>query len=353
MKLAKKLSFMLAYLLTTLPFVGLYYGGLCNFVTIFILFSAIPLVDYWVSDKTNPDSTEENKLSHSLYFKGLTWFYVPLQLLYFLVAIYYLSHYTYSWYEWLGFTLSIGLLTGGLGITIAHELMHKNSRFDRFLSKILLSMVCYGHFFIEHVRGHHVRVATPEDPATARLGENIYHFLPRTIIGSFRSAFWLEIKRLQQKGYFVYGWHNQFWWIIPLPISIALLCYYYGGWIILCFFFLQSLTAIIMLEVVNYVEHYGLLRNKLNNGDYEKVNIHHSWNANHWLSNVLLFHLQRHSDHHAFGARPYQILRHRDESPQLPSGYLGMIVLALFPPLWRQIMDKRVLAYRQKLNTCR
>ncbi|WP_454784045.1 alkane 1-monooxygenase [Legionella sp. WA2024007413] len=346
MKLSKKLSFMLAYLLVILPFIGFYYGGFYTFLPFFILFTLVPCMDIWLLDPSNPNPTEEHLLLKAKYFKLLTWIYVPLQCCFIILAAYLIAHVPLTAKEFIGFSLSIGLLTGGIGITLAHELMHKNSQVDQLLSKILLVSVCYGHFFIEHVRGHHVHVATPKDPATSRLGESLYQFLPRTIIGSFRSASNLERKRLKRLGYPWYHVKNQFWWIIGIPIILALLLLYYGGWMVLLFFMIQSLTAIILLEIINYVEHYGLERKKFADGSYEKVSIQHSWNASHWLSNMLLFHLQRHSDHHVHGARPYQLLRHLDASPQLPSGYLGMIILALFPPLWRKVMDKRVLAHR-------
>ncbi|KTD40773.1 alkane 1-monooxygenase [Legionella parisiensis] len=346
MKRSKKLCFMLAYLLVILPFIGFYFGDFYTFLPFFILFTLVPLIDVWFVDPGNPDSTQEHILLKDRYFKLLTWLYVPLQYCFLILATYLLIHFPLTTTEFIGFSLSIGLLTGGIGITLAHELMHKNSMIDQILSKLLLVSVCYGHFFIEHVRGHHVHVATSKDPATSRLGEGLYQFLPRTIIGSFRSAMNLERKRLNRLGYAWFHLKNQFWWIISMPIFLAMTLFYYGGWIALFFFILQSLTAIILLEVINYIEHYGLERKKLANGYYEKVSTQHSWNASHWLSNMLLFHLQRHSDHHVHGARPYQVLRHIDSSPQLPSGYLGMIILAFFPPLWRKVMDKRVLAKR-------
>ncbi|QEY52227.1 alkane 1-monooxygenase [Legionella longbeachae] len=346
MKLSKKLSFMLAYLLVLLPFIGFYYGNFYTFLPFFVLFTVVPIIDYWFIDPNNPSTSEEQKLQQERYFKLLTWFYVPLQCCVLLFSVYLVVHYSLSLIELIGFSVSIGLLTGGVGITLAHELMHKNTTIDQTLSKVLLVTVGYGHFFIEHVRGHHVHVATPKDPATSRLGESLYQFLPRTLIGSFQSSWLIERKRLERLGYSSYHLKNQFWWIISAPIILALAIFSYGGWSALFFFVLQAVTAVLLLEIINYIEHYGLERKKLANGYYEKVSPQHSWNANHWLSNMLLFHLQRHSDHHTHGARPYQILRHIDSSPQLPSGYLGMMILALFPPLWRRVMDKRVIAKR-------
>lgn len=347
MPLTKKLSFLLVYLLLPLPFIGISLGGLYSFL-IFLIFAGIPLIDYWVHDSNNPDVSQEKLLAKEKYFSIITFIYTPIQLALLIAAFYIVATTALKWYEWLGFAMSIGLITGGVGITLAHELMHKKSGLQQFMSKALLSMVCYGHFIIEHVRGHHVKVATPEDSASAKLGESVYQFLPRTIIGSFKSAMQLELCRLRNKQFSPYSYHNQFWWIILVPVLIATLCFFIGGLSLLFFFLLQSAVAILMLELVNYIEHYGLQRQKLPNGQYEKVSPCHSWNANHWLSNMLLFHLQRHSDHHTYGGRPYQILRHMDESPQLPSGYLGMMFLALFPPLWHYVMDKRAISYQSR-----
>ncbi|STY29650.1 alkane monooxygenase [Legionella wadsworthii] len=348
MKLSKKICFLLAYILVLLPFIGFYLGNIYTFLPFFVLFTLIPLMDFWLVDSSNPDSVQDKLLMKDSYFKVISWMYVPLQCFILIFAIYLIIHYPLTIIELIGFSLSIGLLTGGIGITLAHELMHKNFFIDQILGKILLVSVCYGHFFIEHVRGHHVYVGTPHDPATSRLGESVYHFLPRTISGSFTSALKIERKRLERKGHPWFHYKNEFWWIINIPILISFFLCFYGGWKALVFFLLQSLTAILLLEIINYIEHYGLERKKLANGTYEKVSDQHSWNANHWLSNMLLFQLQRHSDHHLHGARPYQVLRHIDTSPQLPSGYLGMIILALFPPLWRKTMDKRVFEIQPK-----
>lgn len=351
MSALKKYSFLIIYLLIPLPIIALKLGGWFILMPLLILFVLIPFVDLFIHDSQNPSKEQEQQLIKDGFFKYITYFYVPAQIAMISYGVYIVSTAHLQWFEWVGFTLSIGLVSGGAGINLAHEMMHKNNPVQQFLSKVLLVTVCYGHFFIEHVKGHHVRVATPDDPATAQLGESFYHFVPKTLIGSFKSAFNLEKKHLKRKGYSLWSIHNHFWWIILCPLTIATTCLMYGGLEALAFFLIQSFIAIMTLEVVNYIEHYGLQRKKLANGEYEKVNPHHSWNANHWLSNILLFHLQRHSDHHTFGARPYQILRHMDEGPQLPSGYFGMLVIALIPPLWRAIMDKRVLTYREQLHS--
>lgn len=344
----KKYLFLLIYLLVPLPYLGLWLGGWLCFIPFYILFAFVPLIDAFVLDENNINPKDEASCAHSAYYRYILYPYVPIQLLMIGYGAYYIHNHEMLWYEWLGFTTSIGLISGGAGINLSHEMMHKNNKVMQFLSKTLLSSVCYGHFFIEHVKGHHVRVATPEDPATAQLGESLYHFLPKTLVGSFRSALRLERNRLKRKGLSIGHWSNQFWWIIGVPALFCVMFYLYGGGSALAFFILQSFIAILTLEIVNYIEHYGLERKKLADGSYEKVNPCHSWNASHWLSNLLLIHLQRHSDHHTYGARPYQVLRHMEQSPQLPSGYLGMLVLALFPPIWRAVMDKRVLEFKEK-----
>jgi alkane 1-monooxygenase len=350
MSLLKKYCFLLAYLVVLMPIFALHLGGWLSFIPFMIVFALVPLIDAFIRDTHNPSKTQETVLVKDNFFKYITYAYVPMQLALIAYGAYVVSTNSLSWNEWLGFTMSIGLVTGGVGINLSHEMMHKNSRLQQFLSKTLLVSVCYGHFLIEHVKGHHVRVATPEDPATAQLGESLYNFLPKTITGSFKSAWHLETKRLHRKGISLLNIRNHFWWIITVPVAIASFCFILGGLNALAFFLLQSFVAILTLEIVNYIEHYGLERRKLPNGEYEKVNPYHSWNANHWLSNSILFHLQRHSDHHTYGARPYQVLRHMDQSPQLPSGYLGMMVLALFPPLWKAVMDKHVIEYRKRLK---
>ncbi|WP_131781957.1 alkane 1-monooxygenase [Legionella gresilensis] len=346
----KKTSFMLVFLLVFLPFLGYSLGGLYNFLPTFLLFTLVPFIDYLVQDYANPNDQQEQSLKKDWYFKAVTLIYVPVQIIFLSIAIYIVSTHTLIWYEWLGFCLSIGALTGGIGINLAHELVHKNNTFEQFAGKVLLSMVFFGHFLIEHVRGHHIWVGTPHDPDTAKLGENFYQFFPKAFIKSFIWALKFEKNRLQKNQRSFYDYHNQFWWIIFAPLAISVFCYILGGWSALLFFIGQAMIAIFILETVNYIEHYGLERQKLANGQYEKVSFQHSWNANHWLSNVILFQLQRHADHHLNGAKPYQVLKHIDESPQLPTGYLGMIFLALIPPLWHKVMDKRVLDYRSKHN---
>lgn len=341
MSVWKRYSFFSVYILAFLPVLGCILGGFYNYLPLAIVFGFIPSVDYFFKDPNNPTSESIPSLLGDHFFKWVTILYVPLQLMITAICLYWVSQSDLRWYEWLGFALSLGVVTGGLGITVAHELMHKNSKLQHGLSKLLLINVCYGHFFIEHIRGHHVHVATPRDPATARFGESFYQFYPRTVIGSFKSAWKIEVNRLLRKNRSLWSFSNQFWWIIWAPVGVMGIIYTLLGLSATLFFVVQAVIGFSLLEVVNYVEHYGLLRDKKEDGSYERVSPKHSWNSNHRLTNSLLFHLQRHSDHHTYPGRPYQVLRHLEESPQLPSGYAGMICIALIPPLWFKIMNKR------------
>ncbi len=341
----KRFSFLLCFGLMALPPIGYWLGGWFNYLVLAVVFLAIPCVDYFFLDEGNPEGEDYQVLLGDRFFAYLTYAFVLVQLLLTGYGIVSVAVKDIAWFDFVGFALSLGVIAGGIGITVAHELMHKPKKLDQTLSKVLLSLVCYGHFFIEHIRGHHVNVATPKDPATARMDESLYRFLPRTLVGSFKSAWALEQKRLRHKGLSLWCRQNQFYWIIGAPVVISLVLLLLFNIKAVMFYWLQSIVAILMLEIVNYVEHYGLAREKLANGQYERVSPKHSWNANHWLTNSLLFHLQRHSDHHTHTTRPYQVLRHLKESPQLPVGYPGMILLALLPPLWFKMMNPKAQAY--------
>lgn len=239
------------------------------------------------------------------------------------------------------FALAVGTVTGGIGITVAHELGHRAARIDRAIAKALLVSVLYGHFFVEHVRGHHVRVATPDDPATAPRGMNVYRFLLRSVIGGFAHAWRLEAMRLRRSGRS--AWHPSNWVLSGAVLSGLLLgaATWAGGVPALVLFVLQAVWACVLLEIVNYIEHYGLQRRRVA-ARYEPVQPRHSWNADFAISNWLLFNLQLHSDHHAHMERPYEALRTMPEAPQLPAGYPTMVVAVLIPPLWFALIERRL-----------
>ena len=314
----------------------------------------MPLLDLvFGEDFSNPPESAVQQLEQDRFYRALVWAYVPFQLAGTAYGAWLASTQHLPWYAFIGLVLSVGSFNG-IGIATAHELGHKKETLDRWLAKIALAPTLYGHFYVEHNRGHHRRVATPEDPASARMGESFWAFLPGTVLGSLRSAWELERERLTGLGKSVWsaGNDNLQAWAMSIVFYGALLAWL--GWPVLFFLVAQGLYGASMLEVVNYVEHYGLLRQKDACGRYVRCQPEHSWNSNHIVGNILLYHLQRHSDHHAHPARRYQALRHFEQAPQLPAGYATMITAAYFPPIWYALMDHRVVAHYacdlQKIN---
>ena len=319
-----------------------------------IILVVVPAIDLVAGlDRSNPPDDVIEQLENDKYYRWITYAFLPIQYVGFVGAFIWIARPDLlgvdelSLFGKIGIAISIGCI-GGIGINTAHELGHKKESHERWLSKIALAQSFYGHFYIEHNRGHHVRVATPEDPASSRLGENFYQFWPRTVGGSLKSAWRIEKRRYARKDKHPFRIGNDVLnaWLMSAVlwgVMIALL-----GWAILPFLVIQAIVGFSLLEVVNYMEHYGMRRQKVGVGErqrYERVDPSHSWNSNNIATNVLLYHLQRHSDHHANPTRRYQALRDYQESPVLPTGYAGMIVLAIFPPVWRRVMDPRVLAH--------
>lgn len=313
-------------------------------ITPLFIYVIIPALDALLgTDTANPPEEAVPALEEDRYYRWLTYLYLPLQYTSFFVGAW-LFVSADSWVTRIGIAISVGAV-GGIGIANAHELGHKKERAERYLSKFVLAQSAYGHFYVEHNRGHHNRVATPEDPASSRMGESFWVFLPRTVIGAVRSGWELEAKRLRARGGRVISWRNDVLnaWAITVVLFAVTIAWL--GVEVIPFLVIQAVFGFCLLEVVNYVEHYGLLRQRLESGRYERCRPTHSWNSNHLASNVALYNLERHSDHHAHPTRRYQSLRHFDESPQLPNGYGLMIGLAYFPPIWRRVMDPRVIAH--------
>jgi alkane 1-monooxygenase len=313
-----------------------------------VVFGVIPLVDVLAGlDRSNPPDDVIEALEKDRYYRWVTYAFLPIQYAGLVWACWTVTHGGLSPVDQVGLAFTIGTI-GGIGINTAHELGHKKEQHERWLAKVALAQSFYGHFYIEHNRGHHVRVATPEDPASSRVGESLYAFLPRTVVGSLVSAWRLEQPRFRRRGASHWSIRNDVLnaWLMSLVLWGALVAAF--GVRVLPFLVIQAGVGISLLEVVNYLEHYGMRRTRTGpdgTGRYERVLPSHSWNSNNIATNVLLYHLQRHSDHHANPTRRYQTLRDYEQSPALPTGYAGMILLALVPPLWRRVMDPRVLAH--------
>jgi len=332
-----------SYSVPLTAFIGIYLGGLWVFITPVYIFILLPLVEWlYGENRSNLSPEEEEKIKTSFSYSLLLWSHVPIQ---YLLTIYFLSVIAGGKLTGLvlaGAVLSVGISNGGVGITVAHELIHRSNKLEQWLGRGILLTTFYMHFAIEHIYGHHRHVATPEDPATAKKGESFYSFWFRTVPGQYLSAWNIQIKRLDKFGYNFFSIYNEM--LVFLILQIALLAA-----IVVVFtpaaalLFLGScIVAFSMLEAVNYLEHYGLERLRKDNNRYEKVDQHHSWNSDFVISRMFLFELSRHSDHHVVASRKYQLLRSFEDSPQLPSGYPGMILIALMPPLWFRIMDPLV-----------
>jgi alkane 1-monooxygenase len=309
------------------------------------IFAILPMIDTLVGkDAENPPDGAIAWLEQDRYYRWCTYLFLPLQFGSLVFACWQWTSGGLGTLESIGLAFTVGAVAG-IAINTAHELGHKRKQAERWLSKVALAQTGYGHFFIEHNRGHHVRVATPEDPASARLGESFWEFLPRTVVGSLRSAWRLERVRLDRLAARTWSPHNDILnaWAMTVVLFGALIAVFGVG--VLPWLLVQAVFGFSLLEVVNYLEHYGLARRRQADGRYERCRPEHSWNSNNLASNVLLYHLQRHSDHHANPVRRYQALRHHDEAPELPSGYATMIALAYVTPLWRRVMDPRLLAH--------
>lgn len=299
-----------------------------------------------------PDSADPTTSTSDLFwYRLITLIWLPLQLIVVFTAIWYAQGPSGpSNMEKLGLFFGVGVLSGTIGITYAHELMHQKSRLERWVADLLMASVLYSHFRSEHLLVHHRYVGTRRDPVTARYNEGFHRFFPRVLVQSPISAFSSERAMLARKG--LPWWHssNPFWRYAALQAGFLGLAFLLGGWGGVGLFAFQAFVAIWQLELVNYVEHYGLTREHLGEGKYEHVKPHHSWNASHRFSNWLLINLQRHSDHHFKPDRPFPLLQSygSDEAPQLPLGYQLMTGVAMMPPVWRRVMNPRVQDWRKQ-----
>ena len=346
----KRYLWMLSVLFPLIPLIGM---GLMNWsgqqwmlwIPLVFLYIVIPLLDYlFPNDSSNPPEQIVPQLEADSYYRLLNHLTVPLHFAILIIGAWFVANNQLGWSGLLAISLTVGAISG-FGINTGHELGHKKDALDRLAARLVLAVPFYGHFTSEHNAGHHAEVATPEDSASARFGESIYRFVLREIPGGLSRAWRLESKRLQRRGLKAWSWQNE------ILQSYALSVLLYGGLVlafgavVLPFLLIQTAFAWWQLTSANYIEHYGLLRQKGPDGRYERCQPHHSWNANHIASNLVTFHLERHSDHHAFAARRYQSLRHFEDVPQLPSGYFGMFLLSYVPPLWRKVMDPKVMAW--------
>ena len=341
--LRHNLKYLLAYIVPVVIFISVYLRGPWTFFAIIVLFGAIPLLEqFYKGNAENLSSENEENAKISKWFDILLYLNLPIQYGLVIYFLYILKTETLAVYEVIGLTLSIGMACGTLGINVAHELGHRKSKFDQWVSKALLLTSLYMHFFIEHNRGHHKYVATHLDPATARKGENLYGFWVRSIKEGFFSAWNLEAIRLKKINQPFLSLQNQMWRFMIIQAVFLIIIWAIFGLFPLAAFIVTAFIGIVELETVNYLEHYGLTRKEVKEGVFERVQPKHSWNTDRPIGRILLYELTRHSDHHFLASRKYQVLRHFEESPQLPQGYPAMMLLALVPPLWFKVMHKQL-----------
>lgn len=308
-----------------------------------LVHAIIPALDRLIGeDKSNPPASAVKPLEDDKYYGRIVKAFIPAQYAMTFLGTWVASRKNTPMIDRVGLALTVGAING-VGINTAHELGHKHDKTDRVLAMLALAPTGYTHFVVEHNFGHHKRVATPEDPASSRMGESFWKFLPRTVVGGFKSAVKIETERLQRKG-------KGFWTIEnELLQGWAVSAGFFGITTAICgrraipFLIAQGVYGASLLETINYVEHYGLMREKQPDGKYERTQPEHSWNSNHIVTNLFLYQLQRHSDHHAHPTRSFQALRHFEKAPQLPGGYASMLLPAYIPSWWYKIMDQRVI----------
>lgn len=341
-----KLSFLkyaLAFVLPLFVAVSFSSEGWMSFLPLIYAFGLIPLSELWFApSEKNLRAAEAELAREDKGYDFLLYITLPVQygfLLWFLMGIDEVQ--PFGWSFW-GRSIAMGLMCGVLGINVAHELGHRKQKGARYTAKALLLSTLYPHFYIEHNFGHHKHVSTPQDPATSRYNESLYAFWFRSISGSYRSAWRIQLQLLQRRKQSFFSLQNDMLWYLTLSIILVLSIAVFVGEIALLAFLVAATIGILLLETVNYIEHYGLLRNKVNEQRYEAATPMHSWNSNHIIGRMVLFELSRHSDHHANPHKAYPLLNSHAESPQMPTGYPGMMLLSAIPPLWYVVMNKRV-----------
>ena len=312
------------------------------FLPLIVVWIGIPVLELlFKPDPSNMDAAEEEIAKTDSTYDFLLYMIVPMQ---YVALFLFMNSFTQEGIEgWMiaGRIFVMGLLCGTFGINVGHELGHRTVRFEQQLAKTLLLTSLYMHFYIEHNRGHHKRVSTPEDPSSARPGESVYAFYLRSIIGSWRSAWEISNRERIKKN--IPWWHpkNEMLMFQLIQLAFVTLIALAFGLLTALWFVCAAVIGFLLLETVNYIEHYGLQRRKTGADSYERPRPAHSWNSDHVVGRLVLFELSRHSDHHYMASRKYQVLRHHEDAPQMPTGYPGMMILSLIPPLWFSVMDPR------------
>ncbi len=341
----KSFKYTTPFILYLLGYLAFSNTGIYCWIPLIYVFFFIPVLELFIApDPKNLDAVEEQLAKANKWYDFIIWMTVPLQ---FISLYLFLTSFetTISNADIAGRIVTMGLLCGAFGINAAHELGHRTNKMEQFLAKLLLLTSLYMHFFIEHNKGHHKHVATPHDPSTAKYKQTVYAFWIQTFIGTYLSAWHIAIDESKKKNRSLPFLNNEMFLFQLIQIGFVLSIFSFFGFWSMLYFLGAALLGATLLETVNYIEHYGLTREKGTGTNYERVQPHHSWNSNHVIGRLMLFELSRHSDHHYLASRKYQILRNMEEAPQMPTGYPGMIVLSLFPPVWFSVMHRQMKKY--------
>ena len=341
----KSLKFTIAPLsLAFFAYLSFSQRGMFTYSAFLYAYAIIPVLEFFLkNEERNLSEFEESLAQNNRIYDVVLYLSVGTHLLLLYMFLFSLQESGLQVYELIGRILSMGLLTT-FAINLGHELGHRKTKGEQFLAKAMLLTSLMMHFFIEHNRGHHKNVATLEDPSTARKGETVYAFWVRAIINEYFSAWRLEKKRLEVLKQPNFSLKNEMIQFELIQLAFLLfIIKIFGGFVCIAFI-VNAAIAYVSFETVQYLEHYGLLREKNEEGHYKRVRAHHSWNSNHVFGRLMMFNLSRHSDHHYRASKKYQILKHHDDAPQLPTGYPGMMILSLFPPLWFRIMNTKLKA---------
>ena len=338
----RDLKYLMSYTIAITAFIGIVAGGPFVYLTAIYTFIFIPILEINIKQDNQIYSIDEKKKRNlNLFFDFLLYLNVPI-----VYSIFFISLNTLlvsnSLFEIIGIILSSSIVMATNGINVGHELGHRKSLLSRMCSKLLYLPCQYMHFFIEHNYGHHINVATPQDPATAKFKQNLYSFWISSVIKTYISAWKIQLKLLRVSKLSFFSIKNDMLFYTIFQISFLFFIYFNYGLVVTIYSFIMSIVSFLFLETINYIEHYGLLRKIKSNGKYERVKPHHSWNSNHTVGRIVLYELTRHSDHHFISSKKYQVLESIEESPQLPYGYPTSILISFFPPLWFKIMNPLV-----------
>ena len=341
----KDLKYLMSYSIALLAFIGISIGGFYNYLAVIFTFIFIPLLEILVK-KSDEKYSEEEKKNRLLdpFFDLLLYLNIPIVFGIFFFSIDKLA-FTSSLSDIVGIILSASIVMATNGINVGHELGHRKSIIARTCSKLLYLPSQYMHFYIEHNFGHHINVATPEDPATARYKQTLYSFWITSVIRTYISAWKIQLRLLRVSKKSFLSIKNDMIFYTLFQILFLLFIYYNFGLYLTILSLVMSVVSFLFLETINYVEHYGLLRRKELSGRYERVKPHHSWNSNHTIGRIVLYELTRHSDLHFKSSKKYQVLESLEDCPHLPYGYPTSILLSLIPPVWFRIMNPLVKNY--------